>query len=65
MDAYLACMEARKIRDGIKLAMDVSREGNGFIQVSRFASGSDMYHVGYRSCLQSGLRAGIRLGPWT
>lgn len=34
MDAYLACMEARKIRDGIKLAMDVSREGNGFIQVS-------------------------------
>lgn len=37
VDAYLSAMEARKLRDGIRLAMDVSREGNAFIQVIQTA----------------------------
>ena len=33
VEAYTSAMEARRIKDGIRLAMDVSREGNAFFQV--------------------------------
>jgi hypothetical protein len=35
VEAYTSAMEARRIKDGIRLAMDVSREGNAFFQVWR------------------------------
>lgn len=33
VEAYTSAMEARRIKDGIRLAMDASREGNAFFQV--------------------------------
>lgn len=34
VEAYTTAMEVRRIKDGIRLAMDASREGNAFFQVS-------------------------------
>lgn len=33
VEAYISAMEARRLKDGIRLAMDASREGNAFFQV--------------------------------
>lgn len=38
VEAYTSAMEARRIKDGIRLAMDASREGNAFFQVCHRAS---------------------------